>query len=283
MDLSQKLPKYLTEKKNITRLIISTAAFALIFIQFYAPFGIKSFLNVKQDWELLLMSSAIILTGVLVVAISRVVMYHYVKKGGRMTVLKYLIWIFIEIVSMAAFYTVYEMVYLKDSRSLWEAFISSIQNTSLVLLLPYSVMWLYFSWRDKDKLIAALKGGGTSIGVPKVMIAFKDEKGSMRISIKAADLLYMQGSDNYVTIFYNKGDKATKFMLRNSLKRIETNLTGTKITRCHRSYMVNIDKVKLVRKDKDGLIIELDSSDGIEIPVSKTYANDILQAFGHVD
>ena len=171
MDLSQKLPKYLTEKKNITRLIISTAAFALIFIQFYAPFGIKSFLNVKQDWELLLMSSAIILTGVLVVAISRVVMYHYVKKGGRMTVLKYLIWIFIEIVSMAAFYTVYEMVYLKDSRSLWEAFISSIQNTSLVLLLPYSVMWLYFSWRDKDKLIAALKGGGTGIGtVPGLLL-----------------------------------------------------------------------------------------------------------------
>ncbi len=53
--------------------------------------------------------------------------------------------------------------------------------------------------------------------------------------------------------------------------------------RCHRSYMVNIEKVKLVRKDKDGLILELDTLSPIEIPVSKTYMNDVLQAFGHVD
>jgi hypothetical protein len=283
MDLSQKLPTYLTEKKNITRLILSTAIFALVFIHFYSPFGIKSFLSVKKDWELWLMSSGIILTGVLVVAISRVIMYQYVKRGGRLSVLQYLIWIAIEIVSMAVFYTFYEFIFLDDARPFFTAFQSSIRNTSLVLLLPYSVMWLYFSWRDKDKLIAALKGGAFEKVAARPMVVFKDEKGSMRISIKPTDLLYMQGSDNYVTIFYIKGGKATRFMLRNSLKRIESEMEGAKIIRCHRSYMVNIEKVKLVRKDKDGLIIELDVPDAIEVPVSKTYSNDILQAFGHID
>lgn len=283
MDLSQKLPTYLTEKKNITRLIIWTAVFALVFINFYAPFGIKTFLNVKKEWELLLMSSGIILTGVLVVAISRVIMYHYVKRGGRLNVLQYLAWIAMEVFSMAAFYTFYEMVFLKEQRPLEVTFRNSMLNTLLVLLLPYSVMWLYFSWRDKDKLLKAIRGGEADTAVTKSMVLFKDEKGSLRISLKPSDLLYLQGSDNYVTLYYTKADKSAKFLLRNSLKRIETDLEGQNIIRCHRSFMVNIDRVKLVKKDKDGLLLELDTPESIEIPVSKTYMKDVLQAFGHAE
>ncbi|MFT3737396.1 MAG: LytTR family DNA-binding domain-containing protein [Breznakibacter sp.] len=283
MDLSQKLPAYLTDKKNITRLIIWTAAFALVFINIYAPFGIKTFLNVKEEWELLLMSSGIILTGVLVVAISRIIMYHYVKRGGRLTILQYLAWIAVEILSMASFYTLYEMVFLKEQRPLDITFRNSMLNTSLVLLLPYSVMWLYFSWRDKDKLLKAIRGNDADSTTSKSMVLFKDEKGTLRISIKPPDLLYLQGSDNYVTLYYTKLDKSTKFLLRNSLKRIETELEGQNIIRCHRSFMVNINRVKLVKKDKDGLILELDTPESIEIPVSKTYMKDVLQAFGHAE
>ena len=38
-DFSNPLPKYLTDKGNIVRLIALTAAFALVFINIYAPFG----------------------------------------------------------------------------------------------------------------------------------------------------------------------------------------------------------------------------------------------------
>jgi len=39
-DWQEKIPAYLTEKSNIVRLILFTAAFALIFINLYAPFGV---------------------------------------------------------------------------------------------------------------------------------------------------------------------------------------------------------------------------------------------------
>jgi len=282
MDLSQRLPSYLTEKRNITRLILSTALFALVFINIYAPFGIKTFLRINQEWELFLKSSAIVLTGVLVVAISRVIMYQRVKHGHYITILQYLQWIAVEIFSMALFYTLYEMFYLEDARPLLTAFQRSMLNTSLVLLLPYSVLWLYFSWHEKDKQLQAIAESGEA-GPQKLMIPFKDEKGTLRISIKPSDLLYIQGSDNYVTLFYNAQGKPAKFLLRTTLKKLEGELSGVKAMRCHRSYVINIEKVKLVRKDKDGLILELETNPIIEIPVSKTYMVEVLQAFGHMD
>jgi DNA-binding LytR/AlgR family response regulator len=45
--------------------------------------------------------------------------------------------------------------------------------------------------------------------------------------------------------------------------------------------MVNFDKVKVIRREKDGLRLELDSPGMLELPVSKTFVDDIFKAFGH--
>jgi DNA-binding LytR/AlgR family response regulator len=113
------------------------------------------------------------------------------------------------------------------------------------------------------------------------MLPFNDEKGIMRISVKSFDLLYLQAADNYVTIFYSQQQKTARYMLRSSLKQIETELAYSPLIRCHRSYMVNFEKVKIIRREKDGLILELESTEPIEIPVSKTYMEDVFRAFRH--
>lgn len=282
MDLSRPLPKYITEKRNIIQLILFTASFALVFINMYAPFGIKTFLRITQEWELFLLASQITLTGVLVVVISRIIMYHAVKKGRRLSITNYLIWITFEVISMALFYTLYEILFFNDPRSFFLAFKKSMLNTSLVLLIPYSVSWLYFSWRDKVHQLEAITEM-PEIHNSKLMIPFRDEKGTLRISIKPNDLLYFQGSDNYVTIYYNLQNKPSKFLIRTTLKKMAKELANLQIMRCHRSYMINIEKVKLVRKEKEGLILVLDTDPVIEIPVSRTYLSDVLSAFGHVE
>jgi DNA-binding LytR/AlgR family response regulator len=43
--------------------------------------------------------------------------------------------------------------------------------------------------------------------------------------------------------------------------------------------MVNFDKVKVIRKEKDGLKLELDHPDIIDIPLSKTYLSNVMQNF----
>lgn len=278
MDFSKPIPSYLLEKGNITRLILFTAGFALLFINVYAPFGVKNWFDISR-LELLFYSSLVILTGVLVVVISRIIMYYAGKRNRRITLGNYLFWIAIEIVSMSLFYTLYELLILKDPRPILDAFKISIQNTSLVLLLPYSTLWLYFSWKDKKQKLDALTEEREKVKDSKGMVIFNDEKGVMRFSIKNEDLLYLKGADNYVTIYYSDHQKQEKFLLRNTLKNLETSLRPLDVVRCHRSYMVNFQKVKMIEREKTGLRIKLDTLPHLEVPVSKSYVDDVFQMF----
>ncbi|TLX77813.1 LytTR family transcriptional regulator [Labilibacter sediminis] len=285
MDLNQKIPAYLIVKKNIVRLILFTAGFALLFINLYSPFDVRNWfgLNLKSQ-ELFLYSSLVILTGVLVAVISRVLLYHYNKKKIRTTLWAFLLIIALEVICMSLFYTIYEAVFIKsDNRPYTEVFKVSLQNTALVLLLPYAVLWLYFSWQDKIYKIKMLtESEENSVLDGKMMIPFLDEKGTMRITIKLDDILYLKGADNYVTIFYLNKKSISKFLLRNTIKNIEKVMEDKPITRCHRSYMVNFDKIKIIRRERGGHILEMDTDPPIEVPVSKTYMDEVFQLFGNV-
>ena len=276
-DLNQRIPNYLIEKRNIVRLTIFTAAFALIFINVYAPFGVNVWLNLTS-WQLLFYSSLVILTGVLVVAISRIIMY-YVSLKRKINYWQYGYWILIEIFLMALFYSIYVKFFLHDERFLPDLFKISVQNTALVLLLPYSLLWLYFSYVDKKTRLSELIAGDNQPSATNRMIPFQDEKGILRISIKEENLVYLETADNYVNIYYLNSGKLSRYVLRNSLKNMEELLKSSMFVRCHRSYMVNSDKVRLIRKTKDGILLELDITDNISLPVSKTYMAQVLQAF----
>ena len=60
---------------------------------------------------------------------------------------------------------------------------------------------------------------------------------------------------------------------------MEELLKHRNIIRTHRSYMVNFDKVKLIRKEKDGLHFELDVEEKIDLPISKTYMTEVIKSF----
>ena len=111
------------------------------------------------------------------------------------------------------------------------------------------------------------------------MIPFFDDKGILKFSIKRENLLYLEAAENYVSICYLNKGKVSKYLLRDTLKKIEENFSGTEIIRCHRSYMVNFDNVKVIKKDKDGLKLEFDNPSVIDIPVSKTYVNTVMLTF----
>jgi hypothetical protein len=278
IDLNKKLPGYLTEKGNIVTHILFTAGFALLFLNVYTPFGVATWLNVSKP-TFFIYSSGVILAGILVVAISRVIMYHSVRRGMELRVWHYLAWVAAEIVAMALFFTLFEIVILDDSRTFPELLRPSVLNTSLTLLLPYTMLWLYFSWRDSRNKLIEIREQPDASG-QKPMIPLRDEKGVLRMSLKRGDVLYMQGSDNYVTVWYQAQNKVTKFMLRNTLRTMEDELREELVIRCHRSYLVNIERVKLIRREKDGLQLELDSTPPSTVPVSRTYMHEVLTAFG---
>ena len=92
----------------------------------------------------------------------------------------------------------------------------------------------------------------------------------------------MESTDNYVTVHTLEKAKVKKIMLRNTMKRLEKELEGTLIQRCHRSYMVNFENIKLVKLISTNLYIYLDSPEEIRIPVSKSYAEHVHEFLNRV-
>lgn len=278
--MNQKIPTYIYEKGNIVRLILFTAAFALVFINIYQPFNSKNWFLVT-DITYFLFSSLIILTGVLVVVVSRIIMYHYCKNHD-LELIQYCFWIFAEILAMATFYTLFEKIFLKDTRDVGDMMEQSFINTSLVLLLPYFISWLLFSWKDKNmKLEKIALEGSTTDQSTKNMISFYDEKGDFKLSVQSDQLLYLEAADNYVKVYFLNKGKLSNSMLRNSLKTLDESFINTSMIRCHRSFIVNFDKVKILRKEKDGIYLVFDHENIPDIPVSKTYAERVITKFSH--
>ena len=278
IDLHKKLPGYLTEKGNIVTHILFTAGFSLLFLNLYKPFGAITVYEVSKP-TLFLYTSGVIMAGLLIVALSRFIMYLMLRRGMELVIWQYLVWVAAEIVAMALFFALFEIGILDDQRSFPDLLGKSVMNTSLTLLLPYAMLWLYFSWHDNKIKLAELKEQPDSQG-QKPMLPLRDEKGVLRLSLKRSDILYLQGSDNYVTVWYQSQSRIMKFMLRNTLRTMEDELGQESIKRCHRSYLVNIERVKLIRREKDGLQLELDSTPPSTVPVSRTYMHEVLSAFG---
>ena len=102
-------------------------------------------------------------------------------------------------------------------------------------------------------------------------INFYDKSNKLVFSTSCPNILYIEAADNYVNVHYLDENREETFIVHNSLKDTERYTVDTSLIRCHRGYIVNIDNVKLLRKDGANLILELNGCNKT-IPVTKTYA-----------
>ncbi|MEM5566645.1 response regulator transcription factor [Psychroserpens sp. AS72] len=85
-----------------------------------------------------------------------------------------------------------------------------------------------------------------------------------RIKLNQASIQYLKAFDNYCYIV--TVDK--EYLLPHTLKHITEKLNSKIFVKSHRSYVVNIQKIKSIKSDK--VIIE-----NIEVPMSSTYKQQI--------
>ena len=80
------------------------------------------------------------------------------------------------------------------------------------------------------------------------------------------DILYVEGMQNYVNIYTNKG----KFVTMLSLKSLEENLDERSFIRVHKSYIVAVNKINGI----EGNEIFIQSN---RIPISRNYRQEVLE------
>jgi DNA-binding LytR/AlgR family response regulator len=217
----------------------------------------------------------------LVIVLSKMI---FVRLAGKMkiTVLWFGIWNLMEVFLLAAAYLVVDLLLIKSGAALVDSYIRLLFITLLVLAIPYSLSWLWLSLKDKRSKLENLTRNTSQEFMEKQMITFRDETEKMRFSIKSSDILFVESTDNYVTVHTKNGGKLKKVMLRNTMKRLEKELEGTLIQRCHRSYMVNFENIKQVKLISTNLYIYLDFPEEIRLPVSKSYAEHVHEFLNRV-
>jgi len=271
--LLREIPAYLKEKINVLQQVVFSAIFALVFINIYSPFNAESWFDAGKV-EFFFYSSLFILAGMLFILISRLI-FVAIGKKRRINFTIYILWITQEILLLALVYTMMDIYLLGNSDHIAATYIKLVFATLFVLAIPYSLSWLWYSWNDQKRQLSEQSRATSQEYSAKKLINFHDETNKRRFSVNSADVLYLESTDNYVTIFYEDKDRIKKFMLRNTMKRLETELELTQIRRCHRSFMVNFENVKMVRLSGTSLYIFIDTFEELKIPVSRTFAEKV--------
>ncbi len=275
-----EIPDYFKDKSTMITQVMFVSIFALVFINIYSPFNASSWFEVGRI-EFFFYSSAFILSGMLVIVLSKLI-FVLLARRIKVTYLVFGLWNLMEIVLLTSAYLVVDIILLKSGAELVERFTSLLFITLLVLAIPYSLSWLWLSLKDKRTKLENLIENTSLEFKEKKMISFRDEAEKLRFSINSRDILFIESTDNYVTVQTIEKGKIKKIMLRNTMKRLEKELEGTLIQRCHRSYMVNFENIKLVKLISTNLYIYMDFTEEIRIPVSRTYAEHVHEFLNRV-
>ena len=301
---SIKVPPYIYSSRSQMIIIAFTAIFALLFINIYTPFNSYTWAPMNET-RYFVSSTIVVGGGLILVILSRIIMNLCSRRRGIYYWL-YILWIICEIGLMAIGFTIVAVA-LRMQNDFMQALGTSFKNTALIYCIPYIISIIYLSWRENLRRLQEMErvnaaatpipsteeGSGDSaeqedmkqeqteqvVYNQPTMLHFYDERGELRLSVGSESLIYIEAADNYTCIHYLNKGAVRKTMIRSSLKRIGEQLNNSNVRRCHRSYMVNLDQVKIIRRGKEGAHLEM-GIDGVpDIPISKTYSNDILKWF----
>ena len=100
---------------------------------------------------------------------------------------------------------------------------------------------------------------------------FYDNQHNLKLVLMPSSIIYISAEENYVNIFYKENDRVRDYSLRSSMKALDELCQENGLVRCHRSFYINPAQVKVLRKDKDGIMYAEMNADVRHIPVSKTY------------
>ena len=279
----QKVPKYLLEKRSQIIMVLFVSIFAVAFINIFQPFGSDAWIdnNKITTTTYFLWSTLLVCIGMIVVAISRVIMYNFSRKPNHnITILKYIGWVFIELLLLSGAFTVLALI-VKGNLNLttddpMEIYVNAIKNTIYILFIPYIICILFFSYQNNKIKLKELMGENLGFKSSN-LISIRDSRGILQLSVAKENLLYIESADNYICIWYQKGEVLKKKLLRITMKEISEQLADTNIVRCHRSYLINLDLVKVMRREKENMFLELGVPNVKEIPISKTYGEAVLR------
>lgn len=298
----REISKYLVSRGYISSLIAIIVLFSILVLLLYDKYSVAIWFS-TEDTLRFSVTMLFYIGAIVILIISRFTMYA-LQDRVQMTITKYTWWLLSECVIIALLYTIITVsLFPTNGVSTPMISIRAILCVSVILSVPNVMISFYAAYRSKCEELEATQYQLQKIREENVrltainesdtrhkeqitkqsndrprMVNLRDNSGTLRLTINIDSLYYLESEDNYIKIHYKHNDKIATYLLRCKTKLVEQMLQGTGMVRCHRSYIVNIAKIKFVGESHRMHFITMDNDTIKQIPVSKSYYTTLLES-----
>ena len=264
----EKLRKTLLGGVSAVAHTLIVPLFAFVFTVLYRPFGIATALEIGgADYTFNITMLYCILLGS--VAITRTLLFAFRSKINP-TTLTYGVLCLGEVVVASLFGALYVTLMAGGATTYFEYVGGVFSRLGGIVVYPYVVLYLCLELRAATLIEEEVDSSA--------LIKFYDEYQKLKFVIDSSAVVFLCSEENYVNIHYTDGGRTKKFVLRSSMRALEEQMVRHGLVRCHRSYFLNPDHVKMIRKEPSGLVVAELNVEGLEpIPISRKYQDEVTK------
>lgn len=242
--------------------------FAFVFTVLYRPFDIAAALEIGGvDYTFNITMLYCILLGS--VAITRALLYAF-SRSITPTTLIYGALCLGEVVVASLFGALYVTLMADGAATYFEYVGGVFSRMCGIVLYPYVVLYLCMELRAAAQ--------DEEVVDSSALIKFYDEYQKLKFVIDSSAVVFLRSEENYVNIHYTDAGRTKKFVLRSSMRALEEQMVRHGLVRCHRSFFINPDHIKMIRKEPSGVVVAELAVEGMEpIPISRKYQDEVAK------
>ena len=274
---------------NRWQIIIPISLFVCFFMLMFQPFGLSD--SEKSGKWLILGGYGMVTFVVLVVDLFLLpLIFGKYFAEARWTIWKELVFLLFILLSIGIANLFYTSVFYQI-RFTGYSFLLFVLFTSAIGIIPITALTLV----KHSYLLRQNQQGASSLSqtldahkktaireqptkTKSGILHFISESDHKGLSIDVENLLLIDAAGNYITIVYLEGNKTKKTLLRNTLLYAQQVTSPySQIIKCHRSFVVNVEKINKVSGNSQGYMLRLEGYDE-EVPVSRRHTSILKKA-----
>jgi hypothetical protein len=268
------------------KICLGIGVFILSFCVFFEPFGLAEISTPRQIGYGVV---SFVVCGFYIVLLPLIFNNQLRNEGWK--IYKEILWVSLITISLGLanyYYSgfAFDKVHPFDLKS----FLIVLAYTAVIAIIPAITIILYkqlFVYKNivkevkkiDDKLVAQNRYLNSNTVLKKLV--FNSEITKDLFELNTNEFLFVASSGNYVEIYSSNGNGIQKKLIRNNISKIEKQVQKfDRFVRCHRSYIVNLDKISHVTGNLQGYQLFFEHIDW-QIPVSRSYTKIIKSKILH--
>ncbi len=240
--------------------VLTLPVFWLCFVLIYQPdmwvrlLEMDGMLNFNATIIMCILFGVVLISRALLLAIHRTLHLNWSKM---------IQWQLVEVLVMSMFASLYITLMYHGQYAYFYIVGKTLLGFLLTMVYPYVVLNVAFAY------VGAVEDHHTD---DESLMRFVDSTQKLRLMVASSAVLYVEADENYVHVRYLESGVLRDYLLRASMKSLEPLMQKHGLIRCQRSYYVNPQHIKVLRRDKEGMIYaEMDVANTKSIPVSPKY------------